>query len=105
MPGHGDGAAACAEAGVATRRLRVAWAVLDGAKSWCWLLLAATGGSATAEAAGVGEARCHRHLRPSKSVSVLWIRRRSRVQRARACTGEIDDKSLKKTTLTVELQL
>ena len=81
------------------------WAVLDGAESWRWLPLAATGGSATAEAAGVSEARHHRHLRPFKSASVLWIRRRSRVQRARACTGEIDDKSLKKTTLTIELQL
>ena len=42
------------------------WAVLDGAESWRWLSLAATGGSATAEAAGIGEARRHRHLRPSK---------------------------------------
>ena len=30
--------------------------------------LAATGGSATAEAAGVGDARRHRHLHPSKRV-------------------------------------
>ena len=44
----------------------MAWAVLDGAERWCWSLLAATGGSATAEVAGVGEARRHRHLRPSK---------------------------------------
>ena len=64
--GHGDGAAACKGKRTATRRLRVAWAVLDGTESWCWLPLAATGGSATAEVAGVGEARCHRHLLPSK---------------------------------------
>ena len=44
------------------------WAVLDGAESWRWLPLVATGGSATAEAAGVGEARRHRHFRQSKRV-------------------------------------
>ena len=44
----------------------MAWAVLDGAERWCWSLLAAMGGSATAEVAGVGETRRIRRLRPSK---------------------------------------
>ena len=42
------------------------WAVLDGAVWQGWPLLTATGGSATAEDAGVGETRPHRRLRPSK---------------------------------------
>ena len=66
LSGHDDSAAACAGKQMAMRRPRVLWAVLDGAESWRWLLLAATGGSAIAEVAGVGEARRHRHLRPSK---------------------------------------
>ena len=38
----------------------------NGVTSRCWLRLAATGGSATAEAAGVEDARRHRRLHPSK---------------------------------------
>ena len=47
-------------------RFLVVRAVLDGAVWQGWPLLAATGGSATAEDAGVGETRRHRRLRPSK---------------------------------------
>ena len=42
------------------------WAVLEDAVLQGWPLLTATGGSATAEDAGVGETRRHRRLRPSK---------------------------------------
>ena len=48
------------------RRLLVEWAVLDGTEWQGWPLLIATGGSATAEDAGVGETRRHRRLRLSK---------------------------------------
>ena len=59
LPGHGDGAAVRAGEQTATRRPRVIWAVVDGAESCSRTLLAATGGSAIAEAAGVGETRRH----------------------------------------------
>ena len=66
LSGHGDGAAVCAGMHEATRRAREHWAVQNGVASRSWLRLAATGGSATAEAAGVEDARRHRRLRPSK---------------------------------------
>ena len=51
---------------MATRRMLVAWVVLDGAERQGRPLLAATGGSATAEDAGDEVPRCNRHLRLSK---------------------------------------
>ena len=66
LSGRGDYAAACIGEGMATRRVLVAWAVLDGAERQGRPLLAATGGSATAEDADDEVPHHHRHLRPSK---------------------------------------
>ena len=66
--------------------------------------LAATGDSAIAEAAGVGDARCHRHLRPSKRACGALAREKgpcAKLQGARV----IGDKSLTKTTLKITLKL
>ena len=41
-------------------------AVQNGVTGRCWLRLAATGGPATAKAAGIEDARRHRRLGPSK---------------------------------------
>ena len=56
----------CAGMHEATWRAREQWAAQNSVTGRCWLRLAATGGSATAEAAGIGDARRHRRLRPSK---------------------------------------
>ena len=48
-----------AEKGMAMRRLLVVWAVLDGAVWQSWPLLAATGGSTTAEDADIEKTYRH----------------------------------------------
>ena len=63
---HGDGATVCTGKETSTRRPLVVWAVPDGSVLQGWPLLAARGGSATAEDAGAGEPRRHRRSRPSK---------------------------------------
>ena len=79
------------------------WAVLDGAVPRCASLAAAAGAAAAAHGAMhlsqlAGDAR----KRPGDRAA-RWIRRRSREQEARASTGKIDAVTLKKTTLTAEL--
>ena len=66
LSGHGDGAAACTREGMATRSSLVVCAVPNGAVLQGWPLLAATGGSATAEDAGAGEPRRHRRSQTAK---------------------------------------
>ena len=66
--------------------------------------LAATGGSATAEAAGVGDARRHRHLHPSKRACGA-LARGKRLCAKRQGARVIGDKSLTKTTLKITLKL
>ena len=56
----------CAGMHEATQRARERWAAQNSVTGRCWLRLAATGGSATAEAAGAGDARRHRRLCTSK---------------------------------------
>ena len=63
--------------------------------------LAATGGSATAEATGVSDAHCHRHLRPSKRACGA-LAREERPSTTRQGAQLIDDKSLTKND-TVKL--
>ena len=71
------------------------WAVLDGAESWRWLPLVSMGGSATAEAAGVGDARHHRHLHPSKRACSA-LAREERPCATRQGALVMDDKPLTK---------
>ena len=104
LPGHGNGAAVCAGMHEATRRARGHWAAPDSVASWRWLPLAATGGSATAEAAGVGDARRHRHLRPSKrACGALVKEERSCATRQGALVS--DDKALTKNDTDKTLKL
>ena len=100
--GHGDGATAHAGKQTATRMPRVARAVLDGAESWCWLPLAATGGSVTAEVAGVGEARRHRHLRPSKEACGALDKKEEQCAWCQSEHWRDGGKALKKTTPSSE---
>ena len=104
MSGHGDGAAVCDGMHEATRRARGHWAVPNGVASWHGLSLAATGGSATAKAAGVGDARCHRHLHPSKRACGALTREKGPCA-TRQCARVIGEKSLTKTTLKITLKL
>ena len=80
----------------------MAWAVLDGAERWCWSLLAATGGSATAEAAGVGETRHHRRWCPNKRVCGALDKEGEQGARRHCSYWRDRREALKKTTLTTE---
>ena len=104
LTGHGDGAAVCAGMHEATWRARGRWAAPDGVASWRWLPLAATGGSATAEAAGVGDARRHRHLRPSKRACIALVKE-ERPCATRQGALVIDDKALTKNDTDKTLKL
>ena len=88
----------------ATRRAREQWAAQNGVTSRCWLRLAATGGSATAEAAGVGDARRHRRLHPSKRGCGALAREKGLCATLQGA-WVIGDKSLTKTTLKITLKL
>ena len=57
--------------------------------------LAATGGSATAEAVGIGDARRHRHLRPSKRACGALAKEKGPCA-TRQSALVIDDKALRK---------
>ena len=104
LPGHGDGAAVCVGMHEATRRARGRWAAPDGVASWSWLPLAATGGSATAEVAAVGDARRHRHLHPSKRACGALVKEE---RPCATCQGAqvIDDKALTKNDTDKTLKL
>ena len=104
LPGHGDGVAVCAGMHEATRRARGHWAAPHGVASWLWLPLAATGGSATAEAAGIGNARRHRHLRPSKRACIALVKE-ERPCATRQGALVIDDKALTKNNTDKTLKL
>ena len=104
LPGHGNGAAGCAGMHAATRRARERWAAQNGVASRCWFRLAATGGFATAEAAGVSDAHRHRHLRPSKRACGALAREKGMCT-TRQDTRVISEKSLTKTTLQLTLKL
>ena len=104
LTGHGDGVAVCAGMYEATRRARGRWAALDGVASWRWLPLAATGGSATIEAAGVSDARRHRHLRPSKRACGALVKE-ERPCATRQGALVIDDKALTKNDTDKTLKL
>ena len=73
----------------------------NGVASWRCLLLAATGGFATVEAANSGDARRHRHLCPSKGECGA-LAREERPSATRQGAQLIDDKSLTKND-TVKL--
>ena len=75
----------CAGMHEATRRAREQWAAQNGVASRSRLHSAATGGPATAEAAGVEDARCHRRLRPSKrACGALYKKEQQCARRQRA---------------------
>ena len=88
----------------ATRRARERWAAPDGVASWHGLSLAAMGGSAIAEAAGVGDARRHRHLRPSKRACGALVKE-ERPCATRQGALVIDDKALTKNDTDKTLKL
>ena len=79
----------------ATRRARERWAAPDGIASWHGLSLVAMGGSATVEATGVGDARRHRHLHPSKRACGA-LAREERPCATRQGALVMDDKPLTK---------
>ena len=104
LPGHDNGAAGCAGMHAATRRARERWAAQNGVASRCWFRLAATGGFATAESAGIGEALRHRHLRPSKGACGAQVQKE---RPCAACQGAlvIDDKAPTKNDTVNTLKL
>ena len=104
LPGHGDGAAVCVGMHESTRRARGHWAAPDSVASWLRPPLAATGGSATTEAAGVGDARRHRHMRLSKRACGALVKE-ERPCATRQGALVIDDKALTKNDTVNTLKL